>query len=464
MRQKIICVLVLIFLLVPLVEASPNLDIEKEKIRKTIIPELGGPAIYELKIENLGESDNFEIYSLVGVEIKSGGPHQIVNGEQKIVRAELWPNDAILRERDSLNFVYKIKGEKTGIKEDSLSIIIHSLEEAIEIKPVNIKIGDEEATIYVRNRGDYEMGSVKADFNSDFFDFSKNFSLDKYEEKEFVIPLEGEIEKKSAGEYELKTELNVDGIEETIVSSFNYEESPNIISSEKGDGLLIESHEIIKKNEGNLPVVVQVKMKKSIISRLFSYFNHEPSSVEREGITVTYTFKKEVDPGEEYRVKSTTNWIYPLLLLIALVIIVWLINLYSKRDLVLNKKATYVKTKSGKFALKVRVIARAKKFVENINVVDKIPSLVKVHKQFGASEPDKIDEKNRRLEWNIDSLQEGEERIFTYIIYSDVAPVGKFELPTATSVYERDGKIMESESNRVFFVTDKRKKASTTED
>jgi hypothetical protein len=61
------------------------------------------------------------------------------------------------------------------------------------------------------------------------------------------------------------------------------------------------------------------------------------------------------------------------------------------------------------------------------------------------------------LEWDIDSLQPEEERIFSYIIYSKVAPIGKFELPTATAIFEKDGKIHEAESNRVFFLTEPRR-------
>ena len=118
-----------------------------------------------------------------------------------------------------------------------------------------------------------------------------------------------------------------------------------------------------------------------------------------------------------------------------------------------------MRTKGGEFALKVTLIAKAKKFVEKIKVVDKIPSLVKVHERFGIHTPDKIDEQNRRLEWNVDSLQEGEERIFSYIVYSKISPMGRFELPTATAVYEKDGEIHEASSNRVFFLSELRKVA-----
>jgi hypothetical protein len=68
--------------------------------------------------------------------------------------------------------------------------------------------------------------------------------------------------------------------------------------------------------------------------------------------------------------------------------------------------------------------------------------------------PDKINAENRRIHWNIGDLNAGEERLFTYIVYSKVGIVGKFSLPGALAVFEKDGKIHEVESNKVFFMSD----------
>ena len=69
-------------------------------------------------------------------------------------------------------------------------------------------------------------------------------------------------------------------------------------------------------------------------------------------------------------------------------------------------------------------------------------------------QPDKIDTQNRRIHWNIGDLNAGEERVFTYIIYSKVGVVGKFSLPEALTVFERNGNMHEVESNKVFFMSD----------
>jgi len=108
--------------------------------------------------------------------------------------------------------------------------------------------------------------------------------------------------------------------------------------------------------------------------------------------------------------------------------------------------------------LKVTLRVKARKYVEKVSVIDKLPAMFKLYGRFGAEEPKRFDDKNRRIQWDIQSLEQGEERIFSYIIFSDVSIVGKFELPIATAVYEREGKIHETESNRVYFLSEVRKR------
>ncbi|NQU99666.1 MAG: hypothetical protein HQ538_02920 [Parcubacteria group bacterium] len=44
--------------------------------------------------------------------------------------------------------------------------------------------------------------------------------------------------------------------------------------------------------------------------------------------------------------------------------------------------------------------------------------------------------------------------MFNYIVYSKVGIVGKFILPNALAVFEEEGKIHETNSNKVFFMSD----------
>ena len=93
---------------------------------------------------------------------------------------------------------------------------------------------------------------------------------------------------------------------------------------------------------------------------------------------------------------------------------------YSTSKLTLKKKVSFVKTKGGEFALKVSVIARARSYVENIKITDRLPGMVKLYERYGSIAPDRVDNKNRRVEWDIESLGQGDERMFSYIIYSKI--------------------------------------------
>ena len=119
-----------------------------------------------------------------------------------------------------------------------------------------------------------------------------------------------------------------------------------------------------------------------------------------------------------------------------------------------KKSISYVKTKDGQFALRVKINVKARTAVENVSITDRIPSIVKIYNKFGFIKPDKIDAKNRRLHWNIGKLFPGEERVFDYIVYAKVGVIGKFSLPGALAVYEHEGTINEVSSNQVFFLNE----------
>ena len=77
--------------------------------------------------------------------------------------------------------------------------------------------------------------------------------------------------------------------------------------------------------------------------------------------------------------------------------------------------------------------------------------MAKLYNQFGA--PHKVDNEKRKIHWEIKSLNPGEQRIFTYIIYSKINIVGNFELPLASASYELDGIKEFSYSNKTSLVS-----------
>jgi len=175
--------------------------------------------------------------------------------------------------------------------------------------------------------------------------------------------------------------------------------------------------------------------------------------VERSGLYVNYIWQKELAPSESLKVAVTTNLIFPFLLLIGAGLIIYLYKIYVTSNLIVKKRINFVRTKGGEFALKVTLNVKARKFIEKVRIYDRLPAMSKLYEKFGTK-PDKFNHATGIMEWHLDRLTEGEERLFTYVIYSKLKVIGKFELPSANGVYEYEGKIHETQSNRSFFINE----------
>jgi len=233
----------------------------------------------------------------------------------------------------------------------------------------------------------------------------------------------------------------------------------NLVEEVKNDyGFIVNTKTIQKTNNGNTVESAEIIIEKNIISRLFTSFSPEPEVVERKGATVTYTWNQEIMPGEIFEVIVKTNWLYPLIIIAFIVIIVVLVRQFTSTDVIIRKKISFVKAKGGQFALKISIFAYAKKYVERVNIVDRLPSLMKLYERFGGEQPSRVNEKLGLIEWSFEKLEQGEVRTLSYIVYSkNVGVMGKFALPAAAVIYQKGGKVHEAESNRAFFVAEPKK-------
>jgi hypothetical protein len=432
-----------------------NLDIKKEAISDVIISEFNEPAVFNLTITNQGARDIFEIYSLVSVDISPKVSFELSRGESKEITLKVKASETIRKTPGPFPFVYKIKGENTGTQEDKLTINIVPLKDALQIIPNNVNTDSETITLDIENLKTFDFGVINSNFSSVFFSHSESFSLGPLEKKSLIIDLDKEkLGTLMAGPFVLDADMRIYDTNNHFESNIKFVEKSGILSNEVEEGIFIRRKEIEKTNEGNLPAVAEISIEKNILSRMFTTFSLPPSKTLKKGLTTNYTWVEELRPGESLKVIVRTNWVIPIVIIIACIIIVILWNIYLKSDLVLTKKISQVKTKGGEFALKVSINARARKHIQKINIIDKLPPIVKLYKRYGTISPDRIDEKNRRMEWNLESMNEGEERVLTYIIYSKIGVFGKFELPPAKAIYEKQARIKETQSNEVFFVSE----------
>ena len=455
--KKILILFILVLSILPSILAI-NLNIEEKNSSNVMIPEINRPAIFNLQITNLGSSDNFQFYNLLGFGMAPKGTVQINSGETKNIQVMIFPREG-LDYRGFQTFKYFIRGGDTTEISQDVTIKIINLKDAFEIGAEEINPESNSFEVYIHNRENLNFSEINAKFSSAFFDFEEKFTLGPNERKNFNVQLNKEDFKKLiAGFYTLNSEIGVDNIVVSLESVIKFVEKDILTTSRKYYGFIINTQIIEKKNEGNVVTKTETVIKKNIISRLFTTFSPEPDVVDRQRFQVYYTWSKEIMPGETLEINVKTNWLFPFIIILFIILVVVLAKQYKNTNLVLKKRVSFVKAKGGEFALKVSIIINAKSHIERVNIVDRFPSLVKIYERFGVEKPKRINEKNRRIEWDFDVLEEGETRIVSYIIYSKIGIIGKFALPRAAGIYEKDGKIHETQSNKTFFIAEQRTK------
>jgi len=457
--KKIILIILLALLILLILPKVVAIDVQAEQksTDEVLIVEFNNPIVFDLNITNLGGSGDFEFFNLLGFTM-SPERISIRQGETKEIQLEI-VSLAPIDERGFYTITYYIKADDASMVQETLTFKIIGLKDAFVVGSSDVDPESNSIEIFIRNAEKFDFGNMDATFSSPFFNIQKSFSMGSKETKNFIVQLNSDdFNELIAGFYTLTAKVNVDGEEANVEGIIEFVEKNIVTTTKRNFGFLITTKIIEKKNEGNTIERSETVIKKNIISRLFASFNPEPDFVEREGTSIYYTWDQEIMPGETLEIIVKTNWIFPFLIILFVVAIVVLTKKYSETNLVLKKKVSFVKAKGGEFALKVSISINAKNYVERVNVIDKIPLLVEIYERFGGDQPSRIDKKNRRLEWNFEKLEAGETRILSYIVYSKVGVLGKFALPTATAVYEKEGEIHESESNRAFFVAEQRTK------
>ncbi len=323
----------------------------------------------------------------------------------------------------------------------------------LTIEPQPIDYGDQNAVIKVRNVQNIIIKDAELRTSSVFFEGSKKISLDPFESVDITLPIKGsEVKDLAAGAYVVSSNLEIEGVSAEIENTISYREKQDISMEKTGEGWIVRKTTIKKTNEGNLIVPDKIEVTKNIITRLFTSFSNEPLSGERRGLFVYYRWENDINPGDSWSVEVTTNYTLPFILIVLIVFSAGAVYIYSRTYLVVRKRCSFVKTRGGEFALKVILHVKARKPVESIELFDRIPMATKLYEKFGM--PHDFNEKLGRLSWKIEKLNSGEERVFSYIIYSTIRIVGRLELSPATARFLHEGKSEYVHSNRTYFVSD----------
>lgn len=449
--------LILVLALLPAVLAI-NVDVEKTSEDEVMIIGLEEPATYNLEITNNKRDDSFSFYTFFGSGLTPSEKINIAEDETKEVTINVYPRwDLGLI--GSPSYELFIQGSDRSEVEKKLTVKIVKLEDALEVGASTFNPESRTINIFLENKVNFNFSKLKVDFSSSFFDLEEEFALSPYEKKEFEIELDKEdYNKLMAGFYTLYADVKAQDVEAELEGKIEFEEKDLLNTQTESYGLLISTKVIEKINEGNVVSETVTKMKKNIISRLFTNFSPEPDYKQRQGAKVYYTWEASLLPGESQKIIVKTNWLIPFLLILLIFSTFYFAKKYSQQKVAVKKRVSFVKAKGGEFALKVTVVAEAKEFVENVRIIERLPPLVKMYEKFAGEFPDKISRDKKTLEWDYNFLDKGEKRVMTYVVYSKVGILGKFALPGTIVRFKQDGKEKQATSNKAYFLSEQKDK------
>jgi len=452
MNKKIGILLLFFICLISINFISSEIQINKKTVSQFTIPSLNKPALFDIEIKNLGEKDTFNIYTFVGVRLEPSTNFTIDKNEVKKLRLMAYPEIKSKSSPDYYSFRYKIKGEDSGVTEDELVIIIVELQDAFSLKIDPINPDSTKANIEFENLAGYKFDNLKLSLTSSLFNEELELNINPFEKKELEINLdENKIKSLLAGQYIANVVISIENQTGQTSTTVNFQEKESIETNENNKGFFVNTYSIEKKNTGNLKATVNVVIEKNLITSLFTKLSIAPIRTELKGLKINYIYQEELEPNESFNLIVKTNWWILFLVILAVLMLIYLFNNYLRNKLILKKSVQYVHTKGGEFALRVSIYVKARDYVEKIRIFDRLPPMFKVFDKIGLTMPDKIEEASRRLEWNLSSLSRGESRIFSYIIYSKIGVMGKFELPEAGAAYEFKGHMKDASSNRVMY-------------
>jgi len=433
-----------------------GLELEAEYSTKTLVKEYGSPIVLDLKIIN-ATPGVYNLYTLADISLTPAEMFTITENGTFEKEFTILPTKSL----DIMGlyaFTYTLNQRFTGEKfEKQVTLNRVSITDILDIYSDSISPEDESIIIYVENTEDVTLTGLTAEFSSLVFEnFGETFDLGPHEKRAISIPAEKDALKKTkAGVYVITSVFSTPKEEVEIQGNLYLGEKKSLSTFDETSGILILTTTITKKNVGNVVEETSITMRKNFLSRLFTTFNVEPNQIDRDGFAIEYVWIQEkINPSESFTVQAKTNYVLPFFILVFLVLFFVGLKRFNETKIEVEKSVVPVKTKRGEFALRVTLSLTARKMVENVTLIDKVPAIVKIYNKFGTVKPDKIDASSRRLHWHIGDLDAGESRSYSYVVYSKVGIVGKFSLPSATAVYEKDGQIHEVGSNKVFFMNE----------
>ncbi len=319
--------------------------------------------------------------------------------------------------------------------------------------PSTITPGREtEFEVIFKNNLNEDLGDMDFFIISNYFTQEHKLTLRKNEEigKKFSILMPPET---PAGYYSLFLRLNKDGSlkgETEVV--FNVELSKDLQEKiTRESGFLSKKVILTKTNNGNVPAEKIIKYPIGPFQKLFTETSLKADYV-IEGSERYLVWNLVISPGKEESIVIETNYNSLFFTFFALIVLVGVIYYTKVRSLRITKKVVFLKegpNKKPQYKVLLSIQNYSTKSIQDLKIIDLLPSLIKHYSDFGTLEPSHIQQgsKGLRFVWDIQKLHRGEERILTYKIEPQMNLFGHLRLPPASLQFSKNGRLVIRSSN-----------------
>lgn len=457
MKKEFFLIFALVAIL-PLVSAE--IHVSKTPIIDVIGKEVTTTASYNFTITNTNPAEEtLTLYSLLDMEI-SPETLKIPGNTAVNTKLEFYLGEQLRRKEGTYYFTYYLKGKVNPEVKDTVPATIISLYDALKATlPAKITQDDKTLNLTLQNKENLYIPEAKLNVTSAIFNSAQDVEIKPNSTLQITIDLTDRIRSFEAGPYSVDIVLIVQGEEAwKVTDSIALESVIKITSKEAQKGwFLYPVLQIERKNDGNTQATANIRVEKDAFSKLFTKTSIEPSSIKEVKGKFLYEWQRDLKPGETFTVEIKTNYLLPVLVLALIAAAAIFLWMSTTKPVVLTKRITKIATKGGEFALKVNLFLKSFIDIKNAKIMDLAPlAMPNIPPKFGPISPTSV--KGRRIEWHVDRMYRGEERIFSYIIYSKLPLIGEITLPKAVAIYQDMlDRSKQTYSNQVFFLAEEKR-------
>ncbi|PSH01527.1 MAG: hypothetical protein BRC27_01915 [Nanohaloarchaea archaeon SW_10_44_10] len=397
------------------------------------------PAIFNITVENdYGSQDRFRISSIQSPPVTSSWfdyeySKTVEAGEKESFRLEVMPEENSIQQNYAFTANLRSFRNEESEELESFFTVKNKYDLKItsfQVSENRVKPGDKidiSATVENTASDTIENFTVRAEgFNSTID--KKGAILDSGDSIRYNFNLDVPDRRMPAEE---KISLNVykDG-EKTQSSSqtVEVEEVKNIERNTIEENMLLMKTEKVElKNTGN--VEDEAKVEKTLPVYLDPLTDFEPEPEERtEGADQYYTWNVQLEPGESKQVSYTVSYV-PAFGFVALLFLGVLGFKKLQTDLSISKNA---EKKGEEIKVRLKLQNNSSTSLIQLDVKDFVPDIAEVPQEFDMAKPVvKKTSNGTKLEWHIESLEPGEQRILEYTVKPLVEVEGGVKLDPA---------------------------------